>query len=326
MSIATVSRVVSGRGPVNEKTKTRVEQTVERLGYRPSASARSLRTSRSMIIGVLLPDLANPVFVPFLRGVQQVAQAQGYSVLVVDAQRRADIERLALERLAEQRVDGLVLAGTARDPDRIGELRNAGIAIVDRWDGTDRAPAGADERHVNDLEGPGTRAMCARLAELGHRRVAFVSRGDTLGELGRRRLEVITSTLEGLGATVEAIVVDQDAKANDIADSVRRVIRRMDPVSAVVCSTHRLAPTLLGGLGAAQISLPSECSFVTYGDSDWAVAYRPAISIVTMDLFAVAAAQTTRLIAALRGEATADVAVHEPARFVHRDSVGRAPG
>src|ERR1700728_461901 len=102
VSIATVSRVVSGRGPVNDDTRQRVQSVVARLGYRPSASARSLRTSQTMIIGALVPDLSNPVFVPFLRGVQHVAQAEGYSVLVVDAQRSAVVERRALDRLIDQ--------------------------------------------------------------------------------------------------------------------------------------------------------------------------------------------------------------------------------
>jgi LacI family transcriptional regulator len=319
VSIATVSRVVSGRGPVTDTTRARVERAVKRLGYRPSASARSLRTSRSMIIGILLPDLANPVFVPFLRGVQRVAQAEGYSVLVVDAQRRADVERLALDRLAEQRVDGLVLAGAARDPSRIEELRKVGMQIVAR---SDRI---VDPEHgVDDLEAPGTLAMCTSLAELGHRRIAFVSRGDMLGDAGDRRLELIALSCRSLGINVEQVTVDPGANAGDVGREISAVVRRHSPVSALVCSTHGLAPTLLGAIGAAQIVVPRECSFVTYGDSEWAVAYRPAISVITMDLFAIASALTRRLIGALRGVPEIDVA-HEPARFVIRDSVGAAP-
>jgi LacI family transcriptional regulator len=321
VSIATVSRVVSGRGPVNEDTRVRVQRVVERLGYLPSASARSLRTSRTMIVGVLVPDLSNPVFVPFLRGVQQVAQAEGYSVLVVDAQRSASIERRALDRLAEQRVDALVLAGTARDPERIDELVRAGMAVVD---GRDRARP--SRSRIADLESPGTVAMCEALATLGHRRIGFVSRGGSLGDAGRRRWELVRRTSRRLGVRAERIRVDAGASPDGVAGVLRGAIRRDDPVTALVCSTHGLAPTLLGGMGAARILVPDTCSFVTYGDSEWALAYRPAIGVVTMDLFSLASVMTRRLIAALRGEPESDPDVEpEPARFIARDSVRAAP-
>jgi len=321
VSIATVSRVVSGRGPVNDDTRARVAAVVERLGYLPSASARSLRTSRTMIIGVLVPDLANPVFIPFLRGVQQVAQAEGYSVLVVDGQRSAAVERLALDRLAEQRVDALVLAGAARDPQRVDELMQAGMAVVDGRDRDDRSRS-----LVPNLEAPGTVAMCEALAGLGHRRIGFVSRGG-LGDAGRRRWALVQRTSRRLGVATERISVEAGADADEVGGALRHAVRRDDPVTALVCSTHGLAPALLGGMGAARIRVPNVCSFATYGDSDWALAYRPAIAVVTMDLFGVASVMTRRLIATLRGRPEDDAGDGpEPARFFRRDSVAPAPG
>ena len=83
----------------------------ERLHYQPSASASSLRTDRSMIIGVLVPNLANPVFLPFLRAVEHEAQRFGYAVMVADTQQSTEIEHRQLDRLSAQRIDALIMAG-----------------------------------------------------------------------------------------------------------------------------------------------------------------------------------------------------------------------
>lgn len=320
VSIATVSRVVSGRGPVNEETRLRVQRVADRLRYRPNASAQSLRTSKTMIMGVLIPDLANPVFVPFLRGVQQVAQAEGYSVLVVDAQRNDEVERRALDRLTEQHVDALVLAGSARDPGHIDELRRAGMAVID---GRDRATP--SRSLVPALERPGSIAMCNALADLGHRNIGFVSR-STLADAGRRRWDAIRQRCRQLDLVAERISVNPEVGADAVGAGLDAFVRRgVDPVTALVCSTHGLAPALLGGMGAAGIRIPDGCSFVTYGDSDWALAYRPAISVVTMDLFGVASTMTRRLIAELRGKPPELGSDPDPARFIRRDSVSDAP-
>jgi DNA-binding LacI/PurR family transcriptional regulator len=320
VSIATVSRVVSGRGPVNDDTAQRVQRVVDRLGYHPSASARSLRTSQTMMMGVLVPDLSNPVFIPFLRGVQQVAQAEGYSVMVIDAQRSADVERRALDRLVEQRVDALVLAGAARDPSLIEALRASGVAVADGQD-----PTQPSRSLIPALERPGSVALCVALADLGHRRVGFVSRDEAMGDAGRRRWSLIRRTGQRLGLRTVRLSVGSGASAKDVARLLRAAVFADDPITALICSAHGLAPTLLGGMGAGRIAIPHRCSFVTYGDSDWALAYRPTISVVSMDLFGVAELMTSRLIAQIRGEHPS-VLEPQPARFIRRESVGAAPG
>lgn len=320
VSTATVSRTMSGRGPVKEATRQRVLRAAERLNYQPSAAAQSLRTERTMIIGVLVPDLGNPVFVPFLRGVQHVAQSHAYSVLVVDAQRSAAIEQQALDRLRAQGVDALVLAGPAREAARVREFLRAGIVVMD----PDQA-AGSRRSRIAELELPGTRAMCEALAALGHRRVAYISRETVPGVAGQRRWRSMSRHFQTLGVKVEQLALGARRSPPDVAEVLLGLLRPPERVSALVCSTHGLAPSLLRGLHAGGIELPDDCSFVTYGDSEWAEAYRPALSVVTLDLYKVAVSMTTAAIRALNDERTPLGA--EPvleASFLRRDSVGAA--
>jgi LacI family transcriptional regulator len=89
---ATVSRALNARtrDQVNADTLKRVKRAARQLGYVPNAMARGLRTSRSMTIGVIIPDLMNPIFPPIIRGIERVLQPQGYTVLVATISSRSD--------------------------------------------------------------------------------------------------------------------------------------------------------------------------------------------------------------------------------------------
>jgi LacI family transcriptional regulator len=319
VSTATVSRALSGRGPVGDATRDRVMRAAERLRYLPSAAARSLRTDRTMVVGVIVPDLANPVFVPFLRGVEHVAQSCGYAVLVVDAQRSVEIERRALDRFLAQGVDALVLAGPVRDKARIGEMLSAGIVVVADGGGESGFPL------VAQLERPGTLAMCDTLADLGHRCLGYVSRDRALSETGGRRWRCITERCESLGIRPERVAL-RGNEPQEVAAELSAVLRRREPVTALVSSAHRLVPQLLLGLRAAGVAFPEECSLVTYGDSEWAAAHHPSISVVTLDLYEVAAALTSSALSRLTGDrAVGEGAFPREARFVRRESIGPRP-
>jgi LacI family transcriptional regulator len=104
------------------------------------------------------------------------------------------------------------------------------------------------------------------------------------------------------------------------------LVRRANPVTAIVSSSHGLTPLLLAGLAGAGIDLPVECSFVSYGDSDWARAYRPAISVVAADLYAAGRLLADAALSQL-GHATGYDTDRLPiAQFIPRASVAPRQG
>lgn len=122
VSTATASRVLSKTGYTSEQSRQRVNQAAERLNYQPDAMARGLRQRRSTTIGILVPDLTNPVTLSFIRGVQHVAQPCGYAVTIGDAQRDRDVERRQVEIFRSQRVAGVLVAGVMQDPEAVALL------------------------------------------------------------------------------------------------------------------------------------------------------------------------------------------------------------
>src|SRR5215211_8632703 len=118
---ATVSRALNEetRQLVNEETARRVVAAAERLGYRPNPIARGLKTSRSYTVGVLIPDLTNPLFPPIVRGIQDRLDEAAYTPLIANTDNDADRERADLEAMRARHVDGFITATARRDEDEL---------------------------------------------------------------------------------------------------------------------------------------------------------------------------------------------------------------
>jgi LacI family transcriptional regulator, galactose operon repressor len=317
VSTATVSRVLSGRGPASDATRTLVVAAAGRLGYEPNAAARSLRTARTMLIGVLVPDLANRAILPFLRGVEQAAQPHGYAVVVADAQRSDEIEARQLALLHAQRVDGLILSAPPRQPATLAPWRAAGVAMAGpeadgrtRWTGLNESAA------IDDL--------CAVLAAHGHRRVAFLAHATRPGGAVERRLDEARGAAGKRDVEVEALLLDPTQEAERLAALLDSVVRGRDPATAVIVAVHALAAPVLRAMWDARIEIPRECSFCLFGDSDWAAAYRPPISVVRSDLGEAGARLTRAVLASLDGREPEPAAAAPPAQLVRRLSIADA--
>src|SRR5215831_14592066 len=109
VAVSTVSRILNGTGYGSEETRGRVLAASSALGYMPSLRARGLRQSRTMTIGIAVPDLGNPVFLEYVRGVEHTAGQAGYAVTICDAQASVDVQTRQFERLFADRVDGLLV-------------------------------------------------------------------------------------------------------------------------------------------------------------------------------------------------------------------------
>src|ERR671914_1010211 len=114
---ATVSRALNEdtRALVNEETARRVIEAAEALGYRPNPIARGLKTNRSSTIGVLVPDLTNPLFPPIVRGIEDTLAKVGYTALLANSDNNSDQERRHFETMAGRQVEGFIMATAVRD-------------------------------------------------------------------------------------------------------------------------------------------------------------------------------------------------------------------
>jgi LacI family transcriptional regulator len=168
----TVSRALNEetRALVNQATAQRVIDAAEELGYKPNPIARGLKTNRSYTVGVLIPDLTNPLFPPIVRGIEDRLGEAGYTSLIANTENDPERERADVLALRTRQVDGFIAATARHDHELLAEMAAAGerVVLVNRRlaDGSLPAVTGDDRE--------GMRLAVEHITGLGHTRVAHL--------------------------------------------------------------------------------------------------------------------------------------------------------
>src|SRR5262244_6561 len=214
---ATASRALNPetRILVSEDTARRVLDAAAELGYHPNPVARSLRTRRSHTVGVLIPDLTNPLFPPIVRGLEDRLAAAGYVALIGNTDGDGERERLVFEQMRARHVDGLVLATAHLSDPLLAEASRAGLPVVL----VNRMAADHSLPSVSVDNERGMRMAVAHLAAEGHKKIAHIA-GPQEVSTGLSRYRGFMSAMEahGLRADPDLIIT---AKAFSIEEGLR---------------------------------------------------------------------------------------------------------
>ena len=156
VSTATASRVISGRGYVSLASREQVLAAADVLGYVPNGLARSLKTRRSGLIALLVPEIVNSFYTTISRGVEDIANANGLQVIVGNTDESAAKERAHVEMLVSTRVDGVVIAPASGDADALAPLlaAKAPTVLVDRAPGVRRGSGERGKRRRGAIPDP----------------------------------------------------------------------------------------------------------------------------------------------------------------------------
>ncbi len=253
VSITTVSRVFNRPGRVAPATRERVLAAALRLGFVPNASARTLRTQKSRILGVVLPTLLNPVFAECLDGIADAAAAAGYAIVPLVTDYDVQRESAAIDRLLARDVDGLIVtvANAARSPS-LQRLARAGAAFVLAHN---RHPRHAcvsvdNEAAFNDL--------VAYLVSLGHRRIAMASGTLAASDRARQRHRGFQAGLARAGLPAGELI--EVPFVQTAVDPLSARLARADRPTALVCSNDLLAVRCIRAARLAGLSVPGGLS------------------------------------------------------------------
>ncbi len=299
VSTATVSRVLSGKGYATESVRKLVFDAAQALNYRPSRQARALRRAKTKSIAVLVNDLSNPVHHEFLRGVEHIANQADYTVLVADSQRNSELESQILSRLLAEGIDGILMAGSRPTADIVDAFSKRNIPIM---------PFVGRDGQVRELEWEKAEAIASRemvehLLNLGHRRVAIVvaapDRVKSRTLIRRSRLDIPRTELAKVSGTLIQVQVEIRDLYRSCLSHLAALFGGTSPPTAVIVSGHRLLPAVLMAIRDCHLQIPADVSLVAYGDSEWAMAFQPALSVVSHDVYVEAIGYTRTLLAML---------------------------
>lgn len=255
VSITTVSRVFNRPDRVAVDTRERVLQAARKLGFTPNASARTLRTHKSRILGVVLPTLLNPVFAECLDGIAEAADAAGYAIVPLVTDYELTREASAIERLLARDVDGLILtvANASRSPS-LSRLQRAGARYVLAYNRHPRHPCVSV-----DGEAAFT-AVVAWLVSLGHRRIAMASGTLAASDRARQRHRGFQTGMKLAGLPPGELI--EMPFVQSATDRISERLTRADRPTALVCSNDLLAVRCIRAARLAGLAVPRQLSVV----------------------------------------------------------------
>jgi LacI family transcriptional regulator len=275
----TVSRALNEqtRALVNEETAARVLRAADELGYRPNPIARGLKTNRSYTVGVVIPDLTNPLFPPIVRGIEDRLGAAGYTPLIVNTDNDPDRERSHIEAMLARQVDGLIAATARLDVSLLADAAAGGTALVlvnrSLEDGSTAAVT------VDDRAGIGL--AVAHVAGLGHRLIGNVA-GPQNVSTGHLRHLGFVEAMEAAGLTVDPGHVSYAGAFTEPegARACARVLEHEPRVTAIVAANDRLAMGCYDTLAAAGLRCPQDVSIVGFNDMPFIDRLQPPLTSV----------------------------------------------
>ncbi len=299
----TVSRALNpeSRSLVSAETARRVLAVAEQLGYRPNPLARGLKTNRSYTIGVLIPDLTNPLFPPIVRGIQDRLEAEGYTPLLANTGNDAQRERNDFEAMRARQVDGFITATAHRHDDLLDEVVASGIPLVlvnrSVEDGALSTVAGDDRK--------GVRLAVAHLAELGHERIALLG-GPLELSTGFQRRQGFVEALgaHGLEVDEQLLLAGERFTVEEGTRLCRELLERRRPFTAIVAGNDLMALGCYDALAERTLRCPHDVSVVGYNDMPFAGRFAPPLTTIRIPQQELGARAATLLLEQLRDPTT----------------------
>lgn len=280
---ATASRALNPatRGLVNADTARRVIKVAESLGYRPNPIARGLKTSKSGTIGLVIPDLTNPLFPPIVRGIENVLEQAGYNGLIVNTDNDPGRERAQVELLRSRQVEGLIVATALVQHPLLEELQREGVLMVM----VNRRPAGIDAPSITPDDAAGVQLAVQHLAGLGHRRIAHLA-GPTNTSTGVDRARSFRSTVRDLGLDDDPrLITACDYWSEESgADALRGMLDSNVDFTAVVAGNDLIALGCYDVFAERNIDCPRDMSVVGFNDMPFLDKLRPPLTTVAIPL------------------------------------------
>jgi LacI family transcriptional regulator len=275
----TVSRALNEetRALVNEETAGRVLRAAEQLGYRPNRIARGLKTNRSYTVGVLIPDITNPLFPPILRGIEDRLDEAGYTSLIVNTDNDRQREHSHLEAMRARQVDGFISATARLDRELLADVAAGGtpLVLVNRSMEDGSVPAVT----VNDREG--IRLAVEHVASLGHTRIGHVAGPQNTSTGHRRKLGFVEAMrAAGLRAPKAHIRFSNWFTEEEGARVCADLLVAAPELTAIVAANDLLAIGCFDTLESRGLHCPEDLSIVGFNDMPFVDRLRPPLTSV----------------------------------------------
>ena len=278
VSIATVSRVLNNPETVNADTQQRVQQAIKSLNFRPSRVAQRLRSKggNSKIIGLVLPDIQNPFYVEVIRGIEEVMYEHGYAAIMCNFAQDEKRERLYLDILKSESIDGMIVAPVHGRDQKVAHLVQSGLPIVC----IDRGLTGVEADVVLVDNQQGAYDAVSHLIKLGHRRIAYIS-GLPQIPTSKARLAGYEMAFREQGLVVdEELIKYGDSKHESGMKLTEELLALPTPPTALFTGNNLITLGALETIHRQGLKIPEEIALVGFDDMYWSISLNPPLTAV----------------------------------------------
>jgi len=315
VSVSTVSRVLNDKDDVATETSARVRQVIYQLGYASSMAARSMRSRRTNVIGLIVPDLSQPYSLLITKGVNQTAMAAGYDLLVYAGASRSASTLVTWEQQQVALLNGSVTDGLIIVTPHASTYRTAYPLVA-----VDPHSEASDFASVLSTNFKGVGAAMTYLFDLGHRRIGYIGGRPDL-QSAIRRLEGYCYSLQCAGvAWDEELVKVGDYQRMTARTAALELFRMSPPVTAIMAASDEMAFGVYDAAHELGVCIPGDVSVVGFDDIPEAGAVDPPLTTIDQSIEGMGMLGAEVLIKLILGKPL-DMLVHKvPTRLVVRQS------
>ncbi|MCY4186601.1 MAG: LacI family DNA-binding transcriptional regulator [Rhodobacteraceae bacterium] len=283
---STVSRALNSgtQDLLTPEVVAKIQDAATRMGYRKNQLARSLRTHRTMIVGIVLPDITNTLFAPIVRGAESVLEPLGYTSMIVNTDDDSERRNYLIGVLLERGVDGIIDAAPQISASPFKTIEEHGIPLVTAIRKTDHTSIPAV---INDDE-EGIRLLIQYLYARGHRKIAHIA-GPLALSTGNLRLNAFKHHMIHIGLDIPEKAIayanrfDEDEGSRCALDLL---VSGLD-CSAVICANDRLALGAIKALHQSGVTCPEHISVTGFNDLPFLNLIPPGLTTIRIQQFDV---------------------------------------
>lgn len=318
VSTATVSRALNGKSTVDPDLAARVLTAADELGYRPNGPARNLRKQETAVLALIISDVENPFFTAIARGVEDVAHAAGYSLVLCNSDDDPGKEREYIEVALQERVAGILVSPTGHD-DTVEKLlmHDTPVVAVDR-----PLPNVFGDTVLVDTRLAAKEAT-QHLAQQGYQRIACLT-GPTGVRTAEDRLAGYRDGLRAANLPSSSTLVRRsEFKAAGAREAARTLLSQDEPPDGLLVANNVMAVGVLETLAELGLRPGRDVGVIAFDDAPWATLIDPPLTVVSQPAYDVGAIATQHLLARISGEQSETATTTLSAHLVARGSTER---
>lgn len=313
VSIATVSRALTGQDVVSEETRLKVEDAARQLHYRVNSHARSLRSSRSHTVGLLVSDVRNPFFAQLAHRIQTDLAARGYATFIGSAAENQTRQDAYLSSLLQHRIDGVIVTPQGSDSQVLRQMIDMDLPVVF----VDRTVPELGVPFVDSDPAPGIRQAIEVLFAASHKKIGFIA-GPLDTSTGRDRLEQFQLIAPGIIGSDNALIAHGGFDENQSRAALEYLVgERVDALIFGYSPNTFVALRQLHRLG---IVPGRDIGLVSFDDIETFVLMDPPIAVISQQIDELGATAVRMLTSLMQGDIP--VSSRIPTTFIARRSIG----